>query len=230
MVIDARQIASLSVVPLLATLACGGETPATARSAARLQILMDGREVTGQVIAMTPKGFPRFTATVLEVSGALSTTYGPPVLSASNPTAVRTDSDGSLVLLALGASRIIATARALSPSQDPQVLRDSATISIVCTMEMRPGLSVTVHDALTGALATAGATLRAISGTWRDSLVVPATYVDYTGWATAWERAGTYSVTVDRDGYLPWRRDSIVVPRDLCHVTSQAVDVRLLSR
>lgn len=226
----ARRFAFLSIVPLLAALACGSDAPVSTRSVARLQILMEGRDITGQAITMVPSGFPRFTAAAVDASGAPATTYGPPVLSASNPTAVRIDGDGSLVLLSLGTSHIIATAHALSPSQDPQVLRDSVTISIVCTAEMLAGLNVVVRDSVTGTPAAVGATLRAISGTWRDSLVVPASWVGYVGWGTAWERAGTYTVTVDRDGYLPWRRDSIVVPRDLCHVTGQVVDVRLVPR
>jgi hypothetical protein len=226
----ARRFAFLSIVPLLAALACGGETPVAMKSTARLQILMEGREVTGLSITTVPSGFPRFTAAALDASGAPSATYGPSALSASNPAAVRIDGDGSLVLLSLGTSHIIATARALSPSQNPQVLRDSVTISIVCTAEMLAGLNVVVRDSVTGTPAAVGATLRAISGTWRDSVVVPASWVGYVGWATAWERAGTYTVTVDRDGYLPWRRDSIVVPRDLCHVIGQRVDVNLVPR
>ncbi len=230
MTLVARPRTLLSVVPLLGALACGGETPVVARSAARLQILVGGIDGTGRHTTMVPSGFPRVTAAVTDASGAPSTTYDAPVLSASNPVAVRTENDGSLVLLAIGSHRFIATSRALSSAQDPQVLRDSATVVIVCTAEARPGLWVMAHDSLTGMLVTHGATLRAISGTWQDSLMVPASYVGYAGWATAWERADTYTVTVDRDRYLPWRRDAIVVPRDLCHVTQQTLDVRLVPR
>jgi hypothetical protein len=226
----ARGFAFLTIAPLLGALACGSDAPVSARSVARLQILMDGVEVTGRQITRMPIGFPRFTAAVIDASGAPSTAYGPPVLAASNPAGIRAESDGSLVLLAGGTTRIIATARALSPSQDPQVLSDSATLDLMCTLEMRAGLFVVVRDAFTGELAANGSTLRAISGTWRDSLVAPASYSGYYGWGTAWERSGTYTVTVDRNGYLPWRRDDIVVPGDLCHVTSQTLDVRLFPR
>ena len=232
--IPAGRLAFLSIVPLLAALACDGRSPVAAppkpASSARMQILLDGHDLAGLTITMTPSGFPRFTAAVVDFSGAPSTTYGPPVLSATNPAVVRIDGDGSLVLLAMGTFRIIATAQALSPSQNPQVLKDSVTITIVCTAESRPGLSVFVRDSITGAFAGNGATMRAMSVTWSDSVVVPASADWYTSWSTAWERAGTYSVTVERDGYLPWRRDSIVVSHDLCHVVGQEVNVRLVRR
>jgi len=230
----AGRFALLSIVTLLATLACGGEnpvaTPVAPRSMDRVHILVAGMDVTGLEITMVPSGFPRVTAAATDTAGAPSATFGPPVLSASNPVVARIESDGSLMLQGVGDTRIVATAHALSPLQDPQVLRDSATVAVTCTLQLNAGLNVIVRDSLTGTFAANGATLRAISATWRDSVVVPASYVGYTTWATAWERAGTYTVTVDRDGYLPWRRDSIVVQRDICHVIGQRMDVLLVPR
>ncbi|MEO5580406.1 MAG: PEGA domain-containing protein [Gemmatimonadaceae bacterium] len=43
----------------------------------------------------------------------------------------------------------------------------------------------------------------------------------------AYERAGTYTVTVTKPGYREWRRTGVQVGRDECHVITVPLTARL---
>ncbi|MBT5045162.1 MAG: carboxypeptidase regulatory-like domain-containing protein, partial [Gemmatimonadales bacterium] len=43
----------------------------------------------------------------------------------------------------------------------------------------------------------------------------------------AWERAGTYEVSIAREGYHTWMQSGLVVNEDDCHVIPVNLDVAL---
>ncbi|HTI64898.1 MAG TPA: hypothetical protein VL524_15340 [Gemmatimonadaceae bacterium] len=97
--------------------------------------------------------------------------------------------------------------------------------SVACTDELRSVLQVDVVDSATGKPAAAGSTVL-LQGTTRDSITVPST-PDTVRTAHVWfedvVKAGTYSVTVLKSGYLGWMRSGIKVQADACHVTTHEV-------
>lgn len=91
---------------------------------------------------------------------------------------------------------------------------------VVCTAEFRYGITVYVKDSVTLAPAASGATLIARDGAWADTVSYPADSANYDAAAmpTAGERAGIYSLTVRKPGYLDWVNPRVVVTADACHV------------
>ena len=95
---------------------------------------------------------------------------------------------------------------------------------VVCTMEARSALLVTVLDAHTG-VRVHGATVRATTVDHAENLA------EFDGqYSGAHERAGTYTVVVSHPDYQQWQRAGIVVERDECHVISEQVEARLTRR
>jgi hypothetical protein len=93
----------------------------------------------------------------------------------------------------------------------------------ICTMEFRYGISATVTDAATGANITPGSSLIVREGSYVDSVTAgPGSFL-----AAAGERAGTYDVTVRREGYSPFTRGGVVVTKDECHVHPVQIEARL---
>jgi len=89
------------------------------------------------------------------------------------------------------------------------------TDPIFCTEQFVFGITVEVRDGLTGVARADGATL-----TLRDGDYVESTSDSFDG-LTMWgagERAGTYTVTVARNGYHTWVSTGVVVTADECHV------------
>jgi hypothetical protein len=100
-------------------------------------------------------------------------------------------------------------------------------LGTACTTEARPGILVEVRDSTSGEPATAGATLLAVSGAYRDSISYPANAPDnLVTMALAYERAGVYAVTVTRPGYSPWRAPAWV-REGSCHVKTMRLFARL---
>ena len=83
----------------------------------------------------------------------------------------------------------------------------------ICTTVVVFGLVGTARDAATGADITPGAYLVAREGSFSDSVTTSGTLL-----LAAPERAGTYEVTIGRDGYLPSSLNGVVVDRNRCHV------------
>ena len=109
---------------------------------------------------------------------------------------------------------------AKEPQRKPQVVE-------ACSAVRRPGLAVRVRsaDSLTPVHT---ATVVVYEGDERVDSVerqLGPTHPEYIG--TAWERAGTYSVRVRSPGFRAWRRDSVVVTGDICHVHGVGLDVLL---
>jgi hypothetical protein len=101
---------------------------------------------------------------------------------------------------------------------------------LVCTEEARPALMVGLADSLSGV--TTGftnVTILATDGAFADSVVMPVyPGSPYNGpVALAYERRGTYTVSVRADGYATWIKPGVVVAGDQCHVTTVSLTARL---
>lgn len=103
---------------------------------------------------------------------------------------------------------------------------------VVCTAQFVYGLNIQVQDSVTGAWIASGATLIARDGAFVDSVGAQGSGPewDQLPLATAGERAGTYDVTVRREGYHPWDRNGIEVEGDTCHVRPVNLVARLQPR
>ncbi len=86
---------------------------------------------------------------------------------------------------------------------------------VVCTLEFRFGVSVQVVDAASGTALAEGSTM-----TLRDGDYVETTSESFDGrtMVGAGERAGTYIITVAREGYHSWVLTDVEVTEDECHV------------
>ena len=97
---------------------------------------------------------------------------------------------------------------------------------VVCTMEARPGINLTAIDSVGGQPISAAGVAVAEEGSYSDkAIALPGTPVRYS---MAYERAGTYTVTVAVDGYQSWRATGVVVRRDVCHVITVQLTARLV--
>ena len=88
----------------------------------------------------------------------------------------------------------------------------------ICTLDRRPGIVFTAQDSATGA--ALGGVMLAVArdGGFADTVrSVEATPAGAT-LGLAFERAGTYTVRVERAGYRPWERAGVVVTGTQCHV------------
>jgi hypothetical protein len=97
-----------------------------------------------------------------------------------------------------------------------------------CTEEVRPGVVVEIRDAFDDTPLANEARGVVQDGSFIDSLrpygsVENGTLVSR---AAAAERPGTYEVTVQREGYLPWVGGA-VVRHDACHVETVVLSVYL---
>ena len=97
------------------------------------------------------------------------------------------------------------------------------TEPIFCTEEARAGINVTITDALSGNALATGSTLTIREGDYVES----STEAFGNTMAGAWERAGTYEVSIAREGYHTWMQSGLVVNEDDCHVISVTLDVAL---
>ena len=97
--------------------------------------------------------------------------------------------------------------------------------SVMCTMQAVAALNGDAVDSATGAPATKGTSIVARSESYADSTNGPAPSDQSVG--LAFEKAGTYTVTVTKPGYEPWSKSGIVVGRDECHVLPVRVTARL---
>jgi hypothetical protein len=101
----------------------------------------------------------------------------------------------------------------------------------VCTANPHFAVTVRVRDANTLAPAAYGATLVLRDGEYVDS--VTGTYAgpnpeQASLLGAAEERAGTYEVTIRKEGYQPWTRQGIVVRQGECGVDGATLEVLLV--
>jgi len=92
-----------------------------------------------------------------------------------------------------------------------------------CTDNAIPAITVTIVDALTSQPIPGGALVIARDGAYADTAAgQPPLYF------MAYERSGTYSVSVASPGYRPWNLEGLVVMRDRCHVKTVPLAARLM--
>jgi hypothetical protein len=102
---------------------------------------------------------------------------------------------------------------------------------IICTAEARAAISLIVVDSLTpNTTGFTGVWARAVDGAYRDSsaMVFVEQGTGTTRLALAYERRGTYTVTVHANGYQDWTKSGIVVTGDQCHVTGALLTAKLV--
>lgn len=95
-------------------------------------------------------------------------------------------------------------------------------IGTVCTQEERPAVTVALVDSITGEAIVPGSLLVvAADGEYADTIrgLAPG--------GLAYEREGTYRVTVQASGYAPWVRENVRVTSDECHVRTVELVARL---
>lgn len=97
---------------------------------------------------------------------------------------------------------------------------------IYCTQEAKAGLNITVKDAVTDELLSTGVTVIAQDGSYSETLEqFPNEEVPV--FIGAWERVGTYVVTVSKEGYQTFTSEPIIVTADVCHVIPELLTVEL---
>ena len=97
---------------------------------------------------------------------------------------------------------------------------------VVCTLEARAGITLTAVDSVSGQpIGTTGSAGAQDGGYSEKAIAISGTPVRYS---MAFERPGTYAVTVAVDGYQAWRATGVVVPRDACHVITVQLTARLV--
>jgi len=102
---------------------------------------------------------------------------------------------------------------------------DDVADDVNCTEEARAGLMVLVKDAISGVELTEGVTVTATDGSYVEELTnFPEFSNEFTG---AYERAGTYILTVTKEGYVTHTSEPIVVGEDECHVIGEHVTIEI---
>jgi hypothetical protein len=103
--------------------------------------------------------------------------------------------------------------------------------SVVCADYAAPSIQVLVRDAATGAYLGAGSTFVQRSGSYADSASLPIDldlpYDLSLVVESAFERSGTYDVTVRRAGYVTWERSAVHVASGVCHVETVRLEAHL---
>jgi hypothetical protein len=97
---------------------------------------------------------------------------------------------------------------------------------VYCTQEAKAGLNITVKDAVTNVILSTGVTVTAQDGMYTETLEV-LDGDDSAVFIGAWERQGTYIVTVSKEGYQTFTSSPIQVTADECHVIPQLLNVGL---
>jgi hypothetical protein len=97
---------------------------------------------------------------------------------------------------------------------------------IVCTQEAKAGLNVSVSLGNMNSITSEGVTVIATDGNYTETLsVINNTDPIFFG---AWERIGTYIITVSKEGYQTYTTAPITLTADQCHVIPQFINVALI--
>ena len=92
-----------------------------------------------------------------------------------------------------------------------------------CTNVYTVGIVVSVSDVATAEVLSDGITVTATDGDYAEELELLQQTNKFYG---AYERAGTYTITVSGAGYQP-QTETVTVTADECHVITQNVDIAL---
>jgi hypothetical protein len=94
---------------------------------------------------------------------------------------------------------------------------------VVCDLNAVPGIVVDIYDAVSGVPVADSASGTVVDGTYSDSLrphAFDSSSMVLVARAAAYERAGTYLVSVQRAGYQQWTRSAVQVTKNVCHVNT----------
>lgn len=94
-----------------------------------------------------------------------------------------------------------------------------------CTDIFMYGLNVTVKDAVTNVTLQEGVLVKAVDGSYEETLQVEE--IPSAVFVGAGERAGNYILTVSKDGYQTFTSQVITLTADECHVIGQEITVEL---
>lgn len=119
-------------------------------------------------------------------------------------------------LVALAAALGAATA-CTSPMND----------GVVCTEQLVPGILVHVVDSVSGSQTVSGGMAIAVDGAFRDSVSFSANASTSLSLPLAYERQGTYAVTVRTPGYATWLKTGVQVTKGVCHVNTVSLTAKL---
>jgi hypothetical protein len=113
------------------------------------------------------------------------------------------------------------------------VLAGGCTGGSDCLAVALPGIVVFVVDNISGTPAAAGARGAVQAGTFRDSLIphsIRGTPPNDTLLSLQSSRAGhgTYLVTIEQSGYLPWQQAGVRVTQGGCGLHTTTLTARLL--
>lgn len=98
-----------------------------------------------------------------------------------------------------------------------------------CTTVAVPAISITVIDSVTRAGLFQGTTVRAIDGSYIDSVTMTENPgADIVPISLAFEHAGTFRVTVTHPGYIAWIATDVRVKKDGCHVQTAQLTADLV--
>ena len=104
----------------------------------------------------------------------------------------------------------------------------AATSPPQCAGVLIPALRVTIVDSVSGAFAGAGSTLIARLGAETDTIMQSSAAPDSESIVIGSE-IGDYALTIQKLGYAPWTRSSLVVPAavDGCHPSTVDLEAKL---
>ena len=97
---------------------------------------------------------------------------------------------------------------------------------VSCTDEARPGISITPIDLVSGQVVNASGTATVKDGAYADTQgnAFPRDGTFYL----AYERPGTYSISLKLSGYNEWKLDRVTVGSGPCHVATVPLAPRVL--
>ena len=102
---------------------------------------------------------------------------------------------------------------------------DSPNDTIYCTDEARAGLNVQVRLNSSSTFETIGISVIATEGSYVEPLEF---YQGSAVFSGAYERQGTYVISVSKVGYNPYTSAPLTVTADECHVIPQTLEVKLI--
>ena len=103
---------------------------------------------------------------------------------------------------------------------------DDGNGQVNCTDIFVYGLNVSVKDSLTNATLQEGVMVKAVDGSYLETLQVEES--PSTVFVGAGERAGSYILTVSKPGYETYTSEVITLTSDECHVIPKEIAVALL--
>ena len=97
----------------------------------------------------------------------------------------------------------------------------------ICSDEYRYGLEIRVVDKETGGPTGLGAWAVVTDGEYEELALCEDRGPLGVAALAAGERAGTYTISIEAEGYLEWRREGVRVTADRCHVRTVEIIAEL---